>query len=51
MLIAGIGKSQEPFSYLSTLKSLFKNKKLTDILKLKTIDLQSKLTFCSKGTK
>ena len=42
MLIVGIGESQEPFSYLATIKSLYPNKKLTDILNLKTVDLQSK---------
>ena len=44
MLIAGIGESQEPFSYLATIKSLFKDSNLIDILELKTVDLQSKPT-------
>lgn len=44
MLIAGIGESQEPFSYLATIKSLFKDSNLTDILELKTVDLQSRPT-------
>ena len=44
MLIVGIGESQEPFSYLATIKSLYPDKKLSDILDLKTIDLQSKPT-------
>ena len=44
MLIGGIGESQEPFSYLATLKSLFQDSKLSEILDLKTIDLQSKPT-------
>ena len=44
MLIAGIGESQEPFSYLATIKSLFKDSNLTDMLELKTVDLQSKPT-------
>ena len=42
MLIVGIGESQEPFSYLATIKSLYPDKKLTDMLNLKTVDLQSK---------
>ena len=42
MLIAGIGNSQEPFSYLAVIKDLFQNKKLTEVLDLHTIDLQSK---------
>ena len=42
MLIAGVGESQEPFSYLATIKSLCPDRKLTDILDLKTVDLQSK---------
>ena len=42
MLIAGVGESQEPFSYLATIKSLCPDKKLTEVLDLKTVDLQSK---------
>lgn len=42
MLIAGIGNSQEPFSYLAVIKDLFQNKNLKEILDLHTIDLQSK---------
>ncbi len=44
MLIVGIGSSQEPFSYLATIKELIKNKKLTDKLDLQTVDLQAKPT-------
>ena len=42
MLIAGIGNSQEPFSYLAVIKDLFQNKNLNEILDLHTVDLQSK---------
>ena len=42
MLIAGIGNSQEPFSYLAVIKSLFNDKKIDDLVELHTIDLQSK---------
>lgn len=42
ILIAGIGNSQEPFSYLAVIKDLFQNKKLTEVLDLHTIDLQAK---------
>lgn len=41
MLIAGIGKSQEPFSYLAVIKDLT-TKKLDDVIDLNIIDLQSK---------
>jgi len=42
MLICGIANSQEPFSYLATIKDLKKEEKLVDILDLHTIDLQSR---------
>ena len=42
MLIIGIGKSQEPFSYLASIKGVLQNKKLTDNIDLHTVDLQSK---------
>ena len=42
MLIAGIGDSQETFSYLATIKSLVKGKPLADTVDLHVIDLQSK---------
>ena len=44
MLLAGIGSSQEPLSYLAVIKSLFEKAKITDKLELKTIDLQTKPT-------
>lgn len=42
MLICGIGNSQEPFSYLATIKDLKCNENLNNILDLHTIDLQSR---------
>lgn len=42
MLIVGIGDSQEPFSYLATIRSLAKEKPLADTVEMHTIDLQSK---------
>jgi chemotaxis methyl-accepting protein methylase len=42
MLIVGIGDSQEPFSYLAVIQDIIKNKKLSDVLELHIIDLQSK---------
>lgn len=44
ILIVGIGRSQEPFSYLASIKELIKNKKLKDVLNLQTVDLQAKPT-------
>lgn len=44
ILIVGIGRSQEPFSYLASIKELIKDKKLKDVLNLQTVDLQAKLT-------
>lgn len=44
MLIAGIGDSQEPFSYLATIKQIIKDRKLKDSLDLRIVDLQSKPT-------
>ena len=44
MLIVGIGRSQEPFSYLASIKELIKDKKLKDVLNLQTVDLQAKPT-------
>ena len=41
-LIAGIGNSQEPFSYISSIKGILKDKLLKDNVDLHTIDLQSK---------
>lgn len=41
MLIAGIADSQEPFSYLTTIKTIIKNKPIKDVLDLHIIDLQS----------
>ncbi len=42
MLIAGIGESQEPFSYLAVIKNLLKDKPLAEYLDLYIVDLQSK---------
>lgn len=42
MLIGGIGDSQEPFSYLATIKQIIKDRKLKDALDLRIVDLQSK---------
>lgn len=42
MLIVGIGKSQEPFSYLATIKELVNEKQLKDVLNLHTIDIQGR---------
>ena len=42
MLIAGIGNSQEPFSYLASIKGIIKNNALEKNLDLYTVDLQSK---------
>lgn len=44
MLIVGIGRSQEPFSYLASIKELIKDKKLKNVLNLQTVDLQAKPT-------
>ena len=42
ILIAGIGQSQEPFSYLAAIKEIIGEKRLEDVLELNTIDLQAK---------
>ena len=42
VLIAGIGDSQETFSYLAVIKSLVKDKPLKDVVDLQIVDLQSK---------
>ena len=42
MLIAGVGQSQEPFSYLAVIKEIIGEKRLEDVLELNTIDLQAK---------
>ena len=42
MLIAGIASSQEPFSYLTTIKTIIKDKPIENVLDLHIIDLQSK---------
>ena len=44
ILIVGIGRSQEPFSYLASIKELIKDKKLKDVLNLQIVDLQAKPT-------
>ena len=44
ILIVGIARSQEPFSYLASIKELIKDKKLKDVLNLQTVDLQAKPT-------
>ena len=42
MLTIGVGKSQEPFSHLATIKGILKNRLLSKNLDLNTIDLQPK---------
>lgn len=42
MLIIGIGSSQEPFSYLASIKGIIKDRKLKNNVDLYTVDLQSK---------
>ena len=42
MLIIGIGSSQEPFSYLASIKGILENRKLNNNVDLFTVDLQSK---------
>ena len=42
MLIAGIGDSQEPFSYLAVIKNLIKDIPIAKSLDLNIVDLQSK---------
>lgn len=42
MLIAGIGESQEPFSYLAVIKNIIRNKNIKEVLDLHVVDLQSK---------
>ena len=42
MLIAGIGQSQEPFSYLAAIKEIIGKQRLEDVLDLNTIDMQAK---------
>jgi SAM-dependent methyltransferase len=42
MLIVGVANSQEPFSYLASIKSILKDRPLKKNLDLYTIDLQSK---------
>lgn len=42
MLIIGIGNSQEPFSYLASIKGIIKNRPLNKTVDLYTVDLQSK---------
>ena len=41
MLIAGIANSEEPFSYLTSIKTIIKDKPISDVLNLHVIDLQS----------
>lgn len=41
MLIAGIGNSKEPFSYLAIINSLFPQKPLNELIDMYTVDLQS----------
>ena len=42
MLIAGVANSEEPFSYLTSIKTIIKDKPIDDVLDLHIIDLQSK---------
>lgn len=42
MLTIGVGRSQEPFSHLATIKGILKNRLLSKNLDLNIIDLQSK---------
>ena len=42
MLVIGIGSSQEPFSYLASIKEIIGNKPLAETVELYTVDMQSK---------
>lgn len=42
MLIAGIGDSQEPFSYLALIKNMLKQQDVRGVVDLHVVDLQSK---------
>jgi len=42
VLIAGIGRSQEPFSYLTSIKGIIEDRLLKNNVDLYTVDLQSK---------
>ena len=44
ILIVGIGKAQEPFSILATIKNLVKNKPLNSVVDLNCVDLQPKIS-------
>lgn len=44
ILIVGVGKAQEPFSYLAVIKDLFKNKALESTVDLNCVDLRSKIS-------
>ena len=44
MLIAGIGDSQEPFSYLATIKNIIGHRPLNMVVDLHTVDIQSRPT-------
>lgn len=43
VLIAGVGKAQEPFSYLAVIKGLSKGKPLKDIIDLNCVDIQPQI--------
>jgi len=43
VLVAGIGKAEEPFSILAVAKDLYKRKKIEDIIDLNCVDLQPKI--------
>ena len=45
LLIIGIGNSQEPFSYLASIKGILKERSLKNNVDLSVIDLQSKPTL------
>ena len=42
LLITGIGNSEEPFSYLASIKEIIKTRKLEDTVDLNIVDLQSR---------
>lgn len=44
ILVVGVGKGEEPLSYLAVIKTLFKDKKLDDIVDLNCVDLLSKFS-------
>lgn len=44
MLVVGVGKAQEPLSYLAVAKDIYKNKSMESVVDLHCVDLQDKIT-------